>query len=386
MRILFVTNDPPDPTRNPAERWTYLLLKGLCERGHQVSLWSVAGDRGPIERARPHLERLPLELHMHLAPASRRGLADKLRTLREPFTASIPQAMRDEIRQRHEAGAYDVLHVEHLQGYGHIAADVPRAFASVQMLNLVDLRGSGYRSWDFCKTKLLHYSSEIRLLRWLRHVRVLTPELAGIVRRINPRATVWTVPIAVDPALYPVLPDARTNTVGLIAGMRWEHSRLAAERLLTRIWPSVQRRVAGARLLIAGWGAADVLAAHANQPGVEILQDLPDATDFFRRCSVLAYPLPFGGGLKSKILESMAYGVPVVTTAAGISGIDATPGTHARIEDDDPAFADAIVDLLNDAPLRRRMSAAARTLVEDRYSPAPVVSQFEALYSAICRS
>ena len=385
MRILFVTNDPPDPGRNPAERWTYLLLKGLCERGHHVSLWSVAGRQEQIERARPHLEKLPLELHMHVAPSRPRGLANKVRTLREPFTASIPQAMRDEIRERHEAGAYDVLHVEHLQGYGHLAAGVPRAFVSVQMLNLIDLRGSGYRSWDFYKTKLLQYSSEVRLLRRFQHVRVLTPELAGVVRRINPRANVWTVPIAIDPADYPVLPDANANTVGLIAGMRWEHSRQAAVRLLTEIWPAVRRRVPGARLLIAGWGATDVLAEHLDQPGVEICQDVPDAAEFFRRCSLLAYPLPFGGGLKGKILESMAYGVPVVTSIAGISGIDATPGVHARVEDDDERFSDAVVELLQDLPLRRRFAAAARTLVEERYSPGPVVSQFEALYSSICR-
>jgi glycosyltransferase involved in cell wall biosynthesis len=385
VRILFVTNDPPDPCRNPAERWTYLLLKGLCARGHTVALWAVAGTQAQIERARPHLEQLPLELHLHLAPPRPRGLANKMRTLRQPFTASIPQAMRDEIRERHETGAYDVLHVEHLQGYGHLAAGVPHAFVSVQMLNLIDLRGSGYRSWDFYKTKLLQYSSEIRLLRRFQHVRVLTPELAGVVRKINPRARVWTVPIAIEPADYAMRPDSDANTVGLIAGMRWEHSRQAAVRLLSDIWPAIHRRVPAARLLIAGWGAADVLAGHRHQPGVEILQDVPDAAQFFRRCSLLAYPLPFGGGLKGKILESMAYGVPVVTTTAGMSGIDATPGVHARVEDDDERFGDAVVELLQDAPLRRRVASAARTLVEQRYSPGPVVSQFEALYNSICR-
>jgi glycosyltransferase involved in cell wall biosynthesis len=253
------------------------------------------------------------------------------------------------------------------------------------MLNLLDLRGSGLRSWEFTKNKLLYYSSELRLLRRFRHVRVLTPQLAEVVRRINPRADVWTIPIALDPASYPVFPNHRSSgrTVGLIAGMRWEHSRRAAERLVTAIWPRVRRRMPDARLLIAGWGAAEVLAAHLNEPGIEICQDVADVTDFFRGLMVLAYPLPFGGGLKGKVLEAMAYGVPVVTTSAGISGIAATPGVHAFVEDDNEMFAESVVELLGNVGLRRRMADAARALVEERYSPGPVVSQFEALYRAI---
>jgi glycosyltransferase involved in cell wall biosynthesis len=188
------------------------------------------------------------------------------------------------------------------------------------------------------------------------------------------------VPIAVDPALYPVLSPPREPVVGLIAGMTWEPGYNAAVRLITSIWPKVQNKAPHARLHLAGWGAKRALAQFLATPGLTVEEDLADPFDFYRSAAVLAYPLSRGSGMKVKILESLALGVPVVTTSEGSEGVQIRNGVEGFVEDDDDAFASRVVELVNNHELRCAFATAGRALVEARYSPRATVSRIEDIY------
>jgi glycosyltransferase involved in cell wall biosynthesis len=68
-----------------------------------------------------------------------------------------------------------------------------------------------------------------------------------------------------------------------------------------------------------------------------------------------------------KILEAAASGVPVVSTTVGAEALVLEPETEILLRDDPPAFAAALVRLLEDAALRGRLAAAARARVEKHY-------------------
>jgi glycosyltransferase involved in cell wall biosynthesis len=89
--------------------------------------------------------------------------------------------------------------------------------------------------------------------------------------------------------------------------------------------------------------------------------------------------------MKVKVLEAMAYGVPTVTTTEGIAGIEAVDGRHVGIADDDEVFAEKVVALLRNEVARRTMRLTARQLVEQRYSPRPVLRELHTLYEEIVR-
>ena len=384
MRIVMATTGlPPDRGGIPYQKWVHSLLAQLAERGHQVSFSCVATRPDQVARAREGLDRYPLDLRFY-APARRpRSLRGKLATLRRPFIRNVPDDLRAGVRASCDAG-YDVLHIEYMQWASYLAWDMPRALTSIHILYFMDWRDSGFRSLSFTKAKLLLSYAERQTLRRLRHVHVLARALADEVRAVNPAARTYTVPIAIEPADYSMGRSERAaKVVGLVGGMRNETSRRAAVRLITSVWPRVRRCVPDARLLIAGYDARTELAPFVETPGVVIQQDLADAADAFKECAAFAYPLTAGGGLKGKVLEAMAYGVPVVTTPAGIDGIDATPGVHAVVSDDDEVMAQALVELLETPARRARMAEAARVLVEQRYAPGPVVAQVEQVYRAV---
>ena len=141
------------------------------------------------------------------------------------------------------------------------------------------------------------------------------------------------------------------------------------ELLLAEIWPKLRKRKAGARLILAGRDPSDgVKATVAASPGVELCANPKSMDGIVRRASITVAPLRVGSGTRCKILESMAWGLPVVSTTLGAEGIDAIDGEHLLIRDDLDEFAEAIGQLMSDETLWRKLRIGGRELVRERYS------------------
>jgi glycosyltransferase involved in cell wall biosynthesis len=189
--------------------------------------------------------------------------------------------------------------------------------------------------------------------------------------------------LGIDLSLYPFAEHKQKNeqpTVGLIGGFNWAPSYSAAERLLTRLWPEIKRRVPNARLQIVGRCAKDALAAFADLPDLEIHQDVPDILPYFANLDVLLYAPVAGSGMKVKILEAFALGTPVVTTPEGVEGIPAQDGVHAGICEDDPGLIERTVELLKEPSIQQVRRVKARQLLESYCSPQVTIEQIEQFY------
>jgi glycosyltransferase involved in cell wall biosynthesis len=88
---------------------------------------------------------------------------------------------------------------------------------------------------------------------------------------------------------------------------------------------------------------------------------------YFHSADVFVVPLLHGTGTRLKILEAMAAGLPIVTTPKGCEGLDVVDHEHVLIADAPEHFAHCVVELLEDAPLRNRLTAHARELVRTTY-------------------
>ena len=89
-------------------------------------------------------------------------------------------------------------------------------------------------------------------------------------------------------------------------------------------------------------------------------------------------PLRIAGGIAGKTLDALAAGCPVVTTTLGNEAFGATPGEHLLTADTPSEFAAAVVRLLGDADLRRRLGEGGRTFARARYDPAISAAALEA--------
>jgi glycosyltransferase involved in cell wall biosynthesis len=135
-----------------------------------------------------------------------------------------------------------------------------------------------------------------------------------------------------------------------------------------------------AKLYIAGWNAAQYLQKYSSRSGLTLEENLAHPSDFFSKAAVMVYAPSGGSGMKVKVMEAMAYGVPVVTTWEGVEGIDYENGRECWVAESDEELAGKVCRLLGNSAERQLMRDAARSLIDERYSPRPVVDKMISVY------
>jgi glycosyltransferase involved in cell wall biosynthesis len=388
VRIIVVTPAVPHPFGDTAARWFYVLITELASRGHEVV--ALAATEEPDERvaeARQWLSKHDgqLTLHCHRLTVDSATLRRKWQNLVRPCSELLQDSEFTAQLGRELAQGYDVLHLEQM-ATGWLGLNNPRALLNVHYFDVIDW--AHREDMGFQERKALWQARRAtkQLLHGINNVRLLTPRLKEMAESINPAGRYWVVPLALDPTLYHMPPLVEEPTVGLIGSMHWEPSRSAAERLIARIWPLVKQRLPQAKLYIAGWNAAKYLGKYSSLQDLTLVNNLTHPSEFFSKAAVMVYVPSRGSGMKVKVMESMAYGVPVVTTWEGVEGIDYQNGRECWVAETDEELADKVCRLLENPVERQQMRDAARTLMEDHYSPRPVVDKMISVYQQLIGS
>ena len=163
-------------------------------------------------------------------------------------------------------------------------------------------------------------------------------------------------------------------------------NRTAAEFLVDKIWPGIANYRQDMEMILAGRGSRGFLRAHGRgDSSIKALGFVEDLTDLYRRCRLFIAPLTEGGGIKIKILDAMARGIPVVTTPLGAEGI-ARDDEHALwISRSDADFADTVRAALDDETEAAACAARARTIIEARFGWPAIAARMTELFSNLGR-
>ena len=207
---------------------------------------------------------------------------------------------------------------------------------------------------------------------WRRHDVVLYPseDEAAQVRALEPAVDARAVlPYAFDRFVDDAVPAGRAGVV-FVAGFAHPPNVDAARWLVEAIMPAVWARRPGVRLSLVGSNpTAEVLALAGER--VEVTGFVSDA-ELQRRygaARVAVVPLRFGAGVKSKVVEALQQGVPLVTTHVGAQGL---PGVEAActVADDPATLAEAILAWLDDDQAWLSASRAGAAYAGARFSRA----------------
>jgi glycosyltransferase involved in cell wall biosynthesis len=144
----------------------------------------------------------------------------------------------------------------------------------------------------------------------------------------------------------------------------------AARWLCAEIMPRVRARIPGAKLRLVGASpTAEVLALADALTEVTGAVSEEELLASYRRARVAVVPLRFGAGIKSKVVEALQQGLPLVTTTVGAQGLAGLERV-AAVADEPEAIATALVRLMQDDAEWLRCSAAGARFAEDRFSVA----------------
>lgn len=383
--LLWLTYGLPYPPVGGAQQRDYHLLTRVARRV-RVSLVSLLD--APAEAAHADHLRAHCAAVAPIAPPPRgpwgdaRALAAALRAGQPAATVPfVRAAAAARLRAAALADPPDLVQIEHSFLAPYRAA-LPAGNSTRPMQTILSLHnvgasqyGSMWRLRGTPRERLLFAAKGLLLRGWeaseaARFDRTLVVSEADGARlaagRHRPCLRLVENGVACD-RLRP-LPEAAGGDGLLFVGtLGYRPNVDAVLHFCERVLPLVRRARPAAHLTVVGRAPDPALRRLAGRADVTVVGDVADVTPFYAAARAVVVPLRAGGGTRLKILEAMALGRPVVSTTLGCEGLAVRDDVHLTVADAPAAFANAVVRLLADAPVRAGLTAAARALVETRY-------------------
>lgn len=192
----------------------------------------------------------------------------------------------------------------------------------------------------------------------------------------RPAANIRVIPNGVDTNFYTAAKiveacqhreQSESKPTIVFVGLMDYHANIDAMTWFSRkVWPEIARTHLDLQFTIVGRNPAPEVRALASDR-IHVTGTVDDVRPFYASAVAAVVPLRSGSGTRLKILESMAAGVPVISTRLGAEGIDANDNVHILLADSGPEIARAVHRLASSAEERFRLSRAARSLVCNVY-------------------
>lgn len=340
-RALVLDAHVPDPDRDGGSVAIVSHMRALRRLGYQVTFaaQTMATD------AAPALDQAGIALCRH------------------PEFGSVEEVLR------REAGRYDLVYLHRLpiaSSYGALARHYqPRARLVYNVADLHHLR----------LARQAAYENRPELMPAIRRIRqdefiaaraadaVITHSSveAGMLRQVMPDERVhvvtWSIPCRRRSTDF-----EQRHDLAFVGNYGHAPNLAAVHRLRDRIMPRVRVVDVGIRCLLVGDNLPGALHGPDYQGRLEDLDGL------FERIRLTVAPLDFGAGLKAKVVQSLAAGVPCVCSPVAAEGLDLPGDLAGLVAGDDAAMTSIILRLHHDAAFNDHFSALAIAFARDRYS------------------
>lgn len=213
------------------------------------------------------------------------------------------------------------------------------------------------------------------------HVITVSDADTELLREMCGVSHVSSVPTGVDAAYFspPSIPEAKPACDLLFTGsMDWMPNIDGALWFVKDVLPSIRQRCPRCSFTIAGRRPPAAIRKLASiDPLIRVTGTVEDVRPYLWAGRVSIVPLRVGSGTRLKIFESMAAGIPVVSTTIGAEGLNVSPPENIRLADAPGDFAGACLELLEDRQMHDNQAIAAARLVSEKFSWEIAAARFE---------
>jgi len=388
MRILCVATKLPWPPRDGGRLALALTLRGLAHAGHEIRLIAPASgdetayDEGveQISVQRVDVPRISWSAAALRALHSRRSLS-----VARHHHIEMERAVGDALAHWHP----DVLHAEQLQALANCApalrAGVPVVLRMQNVESQLWRQTAAMRSlaWPLAFEADRLQAEERQAVAIAAHTITLSENDAVALRELCPSAMVSRID-SLPPAFSQRLPAGRRvegePAIVLSGSAGWRPNYQAARWFLREVSQRIRERLPRAVVHVFG---GDAIASAQN------LRWHPapvDSIDAFPEDAIAAVPLFVGSGIRMRILEAWARGLPVVATSKAANGLDIVRGRELSIADTPDEFCAELCALAASADARSTRIDAGRAYLARRHDPVQATQALLDIYrQAIAR-
>jgi GT2 family glycosyltransferase/glycosyltransferase involved in cell wall biosynthesis len=255
-------------------------------------------------------------------------------------------------------------------------------------------RGFGHQTGPIAEFKarieyLRALRYELRALPAFDQVQVCTPANRDYLLSFQPDLAPKLrsgLRAGINCANYEFRPDGREPFTMLFVGsFRHDPNRVAVDWFVRHVLPRILDRQPAARLVIAGSDPPPAYAYGDRSANLELLGYVEDIREPLARYSVFVCPILSGSGVRVKLLEAFAAGIPAVSTFVGAEGLARTDGEFCALADDPAAFADRVLNLLENPRAAAEMATRARAEVEAHWDMAAITRRLAHDYEDMMR-
>ncbi len=389
--ILLISRCPPFPLHFGDRLIIWHLARELSRRGYIIDLLALydrSDDPQHVDEYRRFFR------HIELIREPRRAALAYLRRLLHPAARFADSAEKSfcpplwrRIADRLQRYVYDLVH-----SFGGISvyefhplfAQLPNLITPYESHTLYLQSAAPQGDWSArLRLPIVRRYERFMFTPYDRTVMISEADRA-MLRALQPSLDIKVIPNGADLDHFRPQPHPRDRLTLLFTGnFAYAPNQDAARLLAERILPQVRRTLPTARLQLVGVNPPTWMRDMAGEH-IEVTGPVPDMRFYLARAAVFVCPLRIGAGLKNKLLEAMAMGIPVVATPLSAAGIAVRHGQSALICEVNE-MAETTVRLLRDEALRQGLSQNGRALVESQYDWAQTASRYEQLYDEICR-
>jgi len=346
-----------------------------------VSAFIIIGGTDDPEQRRA-LEPWCEHIFFQQMPAPGKSAHDPWNVLPPSATHYASSLIAERLAALANAHDFDVVHLEYTEMGYYINACAPartvlvehdlsfssfsrqRAISIGERFAAVDRLGGG--AADVLRQKCFELSAceradQVHVMSEVDR-EVLAAHLSDGMSRIR------VVPNGVDTSHF-TPPSAAERRHVLFLGSFPHLPNLDAFEFLTgEVWPAVRRLIPDARITVVGARPPDSVLAWDGRDGITVLGEVSEIAPLYHSHRAMVVPLRAGSGTRLKILEALAGGLPVVSTAIGIEGLELSQPPEVKAADTPEGIARAVADLLHASDEEiAEIGKRGRCLAKSRY-------------------
>jgi len=381
MRILTLYNRVPYPLRDGGAMAVYGMLEQLRSNGHQVDLLCLNPSRNFINSSdipdplfqHYHLQTLIINTDISESGAFLNLFSGKPYHTSRFYHPDFKKLLERRLRENN----YDLIVLE-APFMGVYLADI-RALTHCQVVlrahnvdHLIWQRIAAgtrplLRKWYLQLQAKRLKKFELKLAAEVDALVPISPVDAAYFKEQGIQTRIFCSPMGIQLPKNTITEQNKCRQIGFIGTLDWLPNLEGIRWFLDHCWPLVHAKSPKLQFHLAGRKIpVDLQAIHSD--GIVVFGEVPDASAFMSSLQLFVVPLHSGSGLRIKLLEAMAMGLPIVSTTVGAEGIPVVNGTHMLLADTAEEFAAAIQLIAGDPAFGYALGKNARELIADTYN------------------
>jgi glycosyltransferase involved in cell wall biosynthesis len=381
MKILQLCNKPPLPAVDGGCIAMNNITQGLLNSGHEVRILTIETVKHPMLRDQMPAEYLEKTAIDSVFIDTSLNLIDAFSALVTSDSYNVSRFFSPDFDRKLIAilsrEKFDIIHLESLFMTPYLAtirrySKVPVVLRSHNLEYIIWERMAEVSKNRAKKAYLNLLSRQLKkyetsVINKVDGIAAISNEDAKKYLSLKCFKPIVNIPfgINVENYLAKPLPEGEVSLFH-IGAMDWTPNIEGIQWFLENVWPLVLEKTPEIKLYLAGRKMPEDLQLTAPK-NVVVVGEVESAREFIGEHSVMVVPLLTAGGMRVKIIESMAIGRPVISTRIGAEGIDCRKEVHYLAANSPEEFAEAIHKVYTHKELTAQMGKEARKLVEDKY-------------------